>query len=114
MNQVYGENISGRAAGTYSFDWHGKNYEGKDVLPGVYYIRLSVEDASGQPMLIDTAVTGRVTGVTTDNGETYLRLEDGRLVALKTVREIAAPPSTESGGTNAGGTETGGEETGTG
>jgi len=118
MNQVYGENLSGRAAGTYSFDWDGKNYEGRDVLPGVYYIRLSIEDASGQPMLSDTAVTGRVTGVTTDNGETYLRLEDGRLIALKNVREIAAPPATDNdnaannNGANTGETNTGETNTG--
>ena len=109
MNQIYGENLSARAAGTYSFDWNGKNYAGAEALPGVYYIRLSVEDANGQAMLVDSAVTGRVTGVTTDSGVTYLRLEDGRVVALQNVREIAAPPSADNGGTAEadGGTGTG-------
>ncbi|MCL1985411.1 MAG: flagellar hook assembly protein FlgD, partial [Betaproteobacteria bacterium] len=65
MNQIYGEVLGAKAAGTYTFDWSGKNYAGTDALPGVYYIRLSCEDANGQGMLVDTAVTGRVDGVTT-------------------------------------------------
>ena len=101
MNQIYGESLSGRTAGTYTFDWSGKTYTGADALNGVYYVRLSCEDAGGQPMLVDTAVTGRVEGVVNDGGQTYLRLVDGRIVALKEVREIAAA------GTPAAGTDSG-------
>jgi len=96
MNLVYGEQLTGRAAGTYTFDWSGKDYTGATALNGVYYVRLSCEDANGQPMLTDTAVTGLVVGVTTSEGATYLRLEDGRTVALSQVREIAAPPKADA------------------
>ena len=121
MNQVYGEQISARTAGTYNFDWSGKTYTGAEALNGVYYIRLSCEDANGQPMLVDTAVTGRVEGVINEGGELYLRMADGRMVALQNVREIAAagtpPAGTDNGtgNTGSGGTDTGsgGTDTGT-
>jgi len=98
MNQIYGEQLGARAAGTYTFDWSGKTYTGAEALNGVYYVRLSCEDANGQPMLVDTAVTGRVESVINDGGETYLRLADGRMVALKNVREIAAAGTQEGVG----------------
>ena len=103
MNQVYGETLSARAAGTYSFDWNGKNYAGQEVLNGVYYIRIAAEGADGQGMLTDSASTGRVVGVTVNEGEAYLRMEDGRMVALKDVREIASPPPSPSAATGGSG-----------
>ena len=98
MNLIYGESLGARAAGTYTFDWSGKDSAGHAALNGVYYVRLSCEDANGQSMLVDTAVTGRVESVLNNNGETYLRLTDGRMVALKGVREIAAAGTPESAG----------------
>jgi flagellar basal-body rod modification protein FlgD len=100
MNQIYGEQLGAQAAGTYKFEWPGKNYAGAEALNGVYYVRLTCEDANGQPLLVDTAVTGRVETLINDNGEAYLKLDDGRMVALKSVREIAngkAPADTDSG-----------------
>ena len=90
-NQVYGEELGPRSANTtYTFDWAGRNFMGALVPDGVYYIRLSCEDASGQVLLVDTRVTGRVEGVAAEDGETYLRLDDGRVIALRNVKEIAA------------------------
>ena len=107
-NLVYGEQLGAAAAGTYTFDWSGKNYAGGEALNGVYYVLLSCEDANGQAMLVDTAVTGRVESVINNEGETYLRLEDGRMVALKNVREIAAAGTPEGVGADGGaGAETG-------
>jgi flagellar basal-body rod modification protein FlgD len=88
MNQIYAEALGARTAGTYTFEWDGRNYLGALVPEGVYYVRLSCENTDGQPMLTDTAVTGRVTGVATDNGQLFLRMEDGRVVSLNQVREI--------------------------
>jgi flagellar basal-body rod modification protein FlgD len=90
-NQVYGEELGARTGNTtYTFDWAGRNFAGAVVPDGVYYIRLSCEDINGQTLLVDTRVTGRVEGVATEQGEVYLRLDDGRVVALKNVKEIAA------------------------
>jgi flagellar basal-body rod modification protein FlgD len=91
MNQIYGENLPAQAAGTdYKFEWNGKNYAGADMPNGVYYVRLTCENANGEPILVDTAVSGRVETVFYNNGETYLKLDDGRIVALSNLREIAA------------------------
>jgi len=114
MNQIYGEQMGAQAAGTYKFEWSGKNYAGAEALNGVYYIRLSCEDANGQPMLIDTAVTGRVETVITDNGETYLKLDDGRVVALKNVREIGASKASTDSGSGTGSASGNGSGTNTG
>ena len=102
MNQIYGENLPAQAAGTYKFDWNGKNYAGQDVLNGVYYIRLACENANGESMLIDTAVTGTVETVINDNGTTYLKLDDGRVVALDNVREIGSSKTQTSTDTGSG------------
>ena len=104
MNLVYGESLGARSAGTYTFDWSGKDYAGQTALNGVYYVRLSCEDANGQSLLVDTAVTGRVESVINNNGTAYLRLEDGRTVALSDVREIAAAGTPEGTGTDDAGT----------
>jgi flagellar basal-body rod modification protein FlgD len=63
---------------------------------------MACEDANGQTMLVDTAVTGRVESVINNKGETYLRLEDGRMVSLKNVREVAAAGTPEGAGTDDG------------
>ena len=98
-NQVYGEELGPRAANTtYTFDWSGRNFVGALVPDGVYYVRLSSEDINGQTLLVDTRVTGRVEGVATEQGETYLRLDDGRVVALKNVKEIAAATEVKDAG----------------
>jgi flagellar basal-body rod modification protein FlgD len=91
MQLVYSEALGSKAAGTYTFDWSGLRYDGATAPEGVYYVRLSCEDASGGSMLVDTLVTGSVAGVTTYDGVLYLRLSDGRTVALSDVRELAAP-----------------------
>ena len=114
LNLVYSELLGARTAGTYTFDWSGKTYAGQDALNGVYYVRLSCEDAGGQSMLVDTAVTGRVESVVNSDGATYLKLEDGRVVALNSVREVAAAAKPDAGGADAGGGAEGGAEGDTG
>ena len=100
-NQVYGEDLGSRAGNTtFTFDWTGRNYAGAEVPDGVYYIRLSCEDANGQPILVDTRVTGRVDGVAKENGEIYLRMDDGRVVALSNVSEVTAANQTPSTNNN--------------
>jgi flagellar basal-body rod modification protein FlgD len=95
-NQVYAENLPPTAGyTTNTFEWSGRNYMGALVPDGVYYITISAEDANGQTLLVDYRVTGRVEGVATEGGETYLRLDDGRVVALKNVKEIAAAKAVE-------------------
>jgi len=116
MNQIYAEQFGPKSAGTTStFEWSGRNYIGAQVPDGVYYIRLACEDANGKALLVDTRVTGRVEGVANEQGEIYLRMDDGRVVALKNVHEIAAAANTQDEDGGAGtGANTGGNGSNTG
>jgi len=52
---------------------------------------LAAEGINGDPILTETEVSGRVTGVMTYNGEYYLRLSDGRMVEFKQIYEVVDP-----------------------
>ncbi|MBZ4684481.1 MAG: flagellar hook capping protein [Desulfomicrobiaceae bacterium] len=88
-NLVRTEKLSGRAAGTYSYAWDGKDDQGGSLPDGRYTATFAATDAEGTPVLVSTAVSGRVTAVErTDDGVTRLRLADGRTVALGDVRTV--------------------------
>ncbi len=79
------------AAGINEFQWDGKLANGEQALDGVYTIGISATDANGDVVTTDTQVRGTVDGVSTYNGEQYLRLSDGRVVSLAEVYEILEP-----------------------
>ncbi|EPR43887.1 flagellar hook capping protein [Desulfovibrio sp. X2] len=91
-------------AGTYSFTWDGKDWQGNDMADGVYGLSIAATGSEGEPVLVDTQVTGTVGGVSTDNGTNYLRLMDGRTVKFTDVKEVANPSTTtaSSGSTSSG------------
>ncbi len=97
MQVVYSETLGAKAAGTHKFEWNGVRYDGSRAPEGVYYVRLECLDANGKAMLTDNMVTGTVEGVTSSDGKLYLRLTDGRTVALSDVRELAAPEAAGKG-----------------
>ena len=47
-------------------------------------------------MVVQSQISGKVTGVKTSSGTTYLELEDGRTVSLSNVTEVVATASTSS------------------
>lgn len=101
-------------AGLYQFAWDGRDYTGNATPDGVYQVSISAEGAEGQPVLVNTEVSGKVAGVSTENGQHYLRLSDGRVVSFMDVQEVvdsakATPDSSD--GTSGDGTETGSETT---
>ena len=83
--------LPSKSTGVHDFKWDGKLPNGSTVADGVYTIAISCSDEKGQPMTVDTQVSGKVEAVSTYQGEQYLRLTDGRVVALKNVREIVEP-----------------------
>jgi flagellar basal-body rod modification protein FlgD len=91
MQLVYSETLGPKAASSAeTFEWSGQRFDGTEAPDGVYYVRLSLENTNGQAVMADTLVTGTVEGITTYEGQLYLRLTDGRTVALSDVRELAA------------------------
>ncbi len=84
--------IPPQAAGTYPFEWDGKTYNGTYAPDGVYEIVPAFTDSDGAPIYnYDMVVEGLVSGVTTDNGITYLTLSDGRNTPLSEVRRVSEP-----------------------
>ena len=85
---VYSETLPARAAGTYKFEWNGKDNTGRTVPDGVYTIGLSCNDPNGNALQTDVLIDGKVEGVIMENGVTYLQLDDGRNVPLTQVRMV--------------------------
>ncbi|MDQ7031563.1 MAG: flagellar hook assembly protein FlgD [Desulfonauticus sp.] len=87
-NIIYSESLGTRQPGDYEFHWDGKDFTGNNAPDGVYTVRFAAEGVNGQPVLVDTQVSGKVAGVQTGNTGTVLRLEDGRTVGLQEIKEI--------------------------
>lgn len=97
-NLVRTEKLSGRAAGIYSYAWDGKGDQGAALPDGRYRVTFAATDGAGTPVLVSTAVSGRVAAVErTDAGVTQLRLADGRTVTLADVRTVMQSSSTATG-----------------
>jgi flagellar basal-body rod modification protein FlgD len=80
--------LGNKSASIHDFQWDGKQSNGADAPDGLYVVSFVAYNSSGERILVDTSVTGKVTGVSTYNGEQYLSLSDGRTVLLSNVREI--------------------------
>lgn len=83
------------APGIQEFIWDGKKSDGTVAPNGVYAARFSGKNADGKTAIIDTAVSGRVTGTSVaSNGDYHLRLANGTSVYLSNVMEVleATPP----------------------
>ena len=55
------------------------NDDGRLMEPGQYRVQVTAEDADGNPLITNTQVRGRVTGVRFDNGYPELMIGDRRL-----------------------------------
>ncbi|SDN60083.1 flagellar basal-body rod modification protein FlgD [Desulfonauticus submarinus] len=87
-NIIYSTNLGARQAGDYEFHWDGKDFTGKDAPNGVYKVTFAAEGIHGQPVLVDTQVSGKVAGVQNTTTGTVLRLEDGRVVNFNNIKEV--------------------------
>lgn len=87
-NIVRTVDLGSQAAGIHDFVWDGKKSDGSEAPDGTYSVSLSGKNAKGEPVYIDTSVSGRVTGTSSYNGEYYLSLTGGRMVLLSNVREV--------------------------
>ena len=90
-NIVNTAKLGSKQAGEYEFQWNGKNYKGQESPDGQYSIGISAKDASGERVKVNTDVSGTVTGVNNQEGNTLLTLQDGREVKLTDVKEVVEP-----------------------
>ncbi len=74
------------------FVWDGLDYNGNPAPDGLYQVAPAFINEDGTPIIdYDMVVEGMVSGVTTNNGVTYLTLADGRNTLLSEVRRVSEP-----------------------
>ncbi len=81
MKLVRNVEMSSRDAGKHEWAWDGKDNNGNQAGAGTYTFEISATDADGGEVEVTTYLRGTVTGVTFEDGITYLMLE-GRKVAI--------------------------------
>jgi len=85
---------TGLEAGKQSLSWDGKDRNGNTVADGSYSFEVQAEGASAEKVDVTTYSKGRVTGVTFEDGVTYLIVGRGK-VAIGDVTQVKqGSPST--------------------
>lgn len=88
--------LGSKGVGEYSYVWDGKDIQGNTVSDGTYGIILRAENSAGDTVMVQSQISGVVTGVKTADGSVYLELSDGRTVDLSNVTEIVSTASTST------------------
>ncbi len=83
--------LGSKEAGTYQYEWDGKNDAGVSMPDGTYGVGILGEDTGGDAVMVTTEVSGTVDAVVNENGTQYLRLKDGRFLSFLNVKEIVDP-----------------------
>jgi len=82
------DTLGSSQAGEFQYTWDGKDTDGNTMADGTYGVAIVAEDASGSPVLVQSKISGEVTGLLTQNGVTMLQLKDGRTIELSSVTEV--------------------------
>lgn len=85
--------IGAKSSGEFQYTWDGKNTSGTSMADGTYGVAIIAEDSSGSPVLVQSKISGEVSGVVTSSGTTMLQLKDGRTIPLSSVSEVVASSS---------------------
>ena len=83
----------GMPKGNNSLVWDGTNPSGAKAVSGQYTFEIMAQDERAQTFKGQTKVSGIVTGVHFENGETVLTIEGGRQILLKEVTGLWMPES---------------------
>lgn len=86
-----------KSEGSYIFQWDGKDFDGNVLPDGQYSLAFGAEGPDGESVLIDTEVYGKVVGVTKQDSNIILELEDGRKVSMDKVESVSYSSYGESG-----------------
>jgi flagellar basal-body rod modification protein FlgD len=86
------------SAGTHTFTWDGKNLAGVPQPDGIYTLRLTTQDSSGNSVSAGTIyVNGVVSGVEQSNGQTMITI-NGAQIPLGQVTSVAPVAASSSSG----------------
>ncbi|MBI9080552.1 MAG: flagellar hook assembly protein FlgD [Pseudodesulfovibrio sp.] len=83
--------LGSKQAGTFQYEWDGKNEGGQDMPDGQYGVGILGADANGKHVMVQTEISGKVDAVVNESGTQYLRLKDGRFISFMNVKEIVDP-----------------------
>lgn len=84
------DSLGSQEPGVFEYDWDGRDDAGNLVDNGTYSVGMLGEDVDGQQVMVQTQVSGLVTGVVAEDSGYYLRLADGRYVNFNFVTEVVA------------------------
>ena len=90
-NLVATINAGALNSGDQSLTWDGTDLEGNSVSDGDYTFKVAATDADGNTIEVSTFTTARITGVTFENGTTYL-MAGGKRIPLGDVVEVLETP----------------------
>lgn len=88
-------NIGPRNTGDVTTKWDGLNEEGRKLDSGKYSYRILAKGADGKDMTVPTKIDGKVNGVTTEKGVTFLLVGDQK-VGLNDIETIRDTGGTEA------------------
>lgn len=92
-NIVRSITLPGRMPGQHQFAWDGKDHSGNTLPDGVYSISMAAEGKNGEALIVSTKTSGVVSGVVNDGDQVFLRLQDGRRVNFRDVKEVVGDAS---------------------
>jgi flagellar basal-body rod modification protein FlgD len=78
------------AAGTHTIDWDGTDANGATVSDGVYTFSVMAVDVNGDSVSSTSYISGKVTGIDYQSGETLLLVGDQEVAISSLVRVEAA------------------------
>jgi flagellar basal-body rod modification protein FlgD len=85
---VWSKDLGAQEAGNMSYVWDGLDLTGNPAPEGTYTFEVQATDSEGNDVGIQTRSSGRVTGISFDNGVTYLVLDSGRRALLSEIQAI--------------------------
>lgn len=91
---IRSEALGSKGIGDYSYVWDGKDTNGTAMTDGTYGVIVKATNAEGANVLVQSQISGKVTGVKTSNGTVFLELADGRTVELANVTEVVETATT--------------------
>lgn len=79
MHLVRKVELGSQPAGAHEWMWDGRDNEGNQVAAGTYTFEVSATDVDGEEVAVNTYFRGVVTGVTFEDGITYLLLGEQKV-----------------------------------
>jgi flagellar basal-body rod modification protein FlgD len=85
---VWSKDLGAQQAGNLTYVWDGQDLLGNQAADGTYTFEIQATDQKGNPVELKTRSSGTVTGISFDNGVTYLVLDSGRRALLSEIQTI--------------------------